>query len=53
MYENISFFKKKWLSNAKFEQVVIYKEWPGKIIYLNFDSIFGDFFLKFFTPKAE
>ena len=22
------------------------KEWPGKIIYLNFDSIFGDFFLK-------
>ena len=23
------------------------KEWPGKTIYFNFDSIFGDFFLKF------
>ena len=29
------------------------KEWPGKIIYLNFDSIFGDFFLKFFEEEVS
>ena len=29
--------------------VYIFKEWPGKTIYFNFDSIFGDFFLKFFS----
>ena len=31
----------------------ICKEWPGKIIYLNFDSIFGDFFLKFFEEEVS
>ena len=34
-------------------EVVWYKEWPGKIIYLNFDSIFGDFFLKFFEEEVS
>jgi hypothetical protein len=29
------------------------KEWPGKMIYLNFDSIFGDFFLKFFEEEVS
>ena len=31
----------------------IRKEWPGKMIYLNFDSIFGDFFLKFFEEEVS
>ena len=30
-----------------------FKEWPGKMIYLNFDSIFGDFFLKFFEEEVS
>jgi hypothetical protein len=29
------------------------KEWPGKTIYFNFDSIFGDFFLKFFEEEVS
>lgn len=31
----------------------IAKEWPGKTIYFNFDSIFGDFFLKFFEEEVS
>ena len=30
-----------------------YKEWTGKTIYLNFSSIFGDFFLKFFEEEVS
>ena len=29
------------------------KEWTGKTIYLNFSSIFGDFFLKFFEEEVS
>ena len=29
------------------------KEWTGKTIYLNFSSIFGDFFLKFFEVMKK
>ena len=32
---------------------LVFKEWPGKMIYLNFDSIFGDFFLKFFEEEVS
>ena len=31
----------------------ICKEWTGKTIYLNFSSIFGDFFLKFFEEEVS
>ena len=34
-------------------RAILAKEWPGKIIYLNFDSIFGDFFLKFFEEEVS
>jgi hypothetical protein len=27
------------------------KEWTGKMIYFNFSSIFGDFFLKFLKKR--
>ena len=30
------------------ENACSYKEWPGKTIYFNFDSIFGDFFFEIF-----
>ena len=29
------------------------KEWTGKTIYLDFSSIFGDFFLKFFEEEVS
>ena len=29
------------------------KEWTGKMIYFNFGSIFGDFFLKFFEEEVS
>ena len=30
-----------------------YKEWTGKTIFLDFSSIFGDFFLKFFEEEVS
>ena len=32
---------------------VLDKEWTGRTIYLNFSSIFGDFFLKFFEEEVS
>ena len=29
------------------------KEWTGKMIYFNFSSIFGDFFLIFFEEEVS
>ena len=42
--------REKWLTRKKGGFI---KEWPGKMIYLNFDSIFGDFFLKFFEEEVS
>ena len=35
------------------EILLLSKECPGKTIYFNFDSIFGDFFLKFFEEEVS
>ena len=32
---------------------ILGKEWTGKTIYLNFSSIFGDFFLKYFEEEVS
>ena len=45
--------KKKMKTDEK-QQEELFKEWTGKTMYLDFSSIFGDFFLKFFSYyKAE
>ena len=45
-------FQGRW-KTPKFESALWLKEWTGKMIYLDFSSIFGDFFLKFFEEEVS
>ena len=53
-YQKNSWLCHHWLSEILNESIVHpLKEWTGKTIYLNFSSIFGDFFLKFFEEEVS
>ena len=52
-------YKTKYEKNPLFSwssmplEIKLPKEWTGKTIYLDFSSIFGDFFLKFFEEEVS